>query len=126
MYDSGFGTAGVSMRDAYAAIHDWVRSHVDDPDTPTGLGERSRALVAAMPQVEDATEVEMRAVFGELIGGNLAWAYRKTDGTHRMAEYAHEALRCAGVSHEISDPAEREALLASPMRPYLFCSRLWC
>jgi len=125
MYDAGFGPDGISMSEAYAAIHKWCRGHVDDPETPTGLGERARALVASMPEPADASAVEIRAVFGELIGGNLAWAYRKTDGTHRMAEYAHSALRGAGVTQEITDPAEREMLIASPMGPYLFCSRLW-
>lgn len=125
MYDPGFGPSGIQMREAYGAIRAWVRGHVDDPDTPTGLGDRQRALVAALPRTDDASEAEMRAVFGELIGGNLAWAYRKTDGVHRMAEYAHAALQSTGVSQEITDPAEREALLASPMGPHLFCTRLW-
>ena len=125
MYDAGFGPDGISMLDAYAAIHDWCCTHVDDLEVPTGLGERQRSLVSALPQPADASVVEMRAVFGELIGGNLAWAYRKTDGAHRMAEYAHSALRGADVSQEIVDLAEREALLASPMGPYLFCSRFW-
>jgi len=125
VYDEGFGPDGISMRDAYAAVREWCTAHVDDSEVPTGLGERSRALVAAMPAAQDATDVEIRAVFGELIGGNLAWAYRKTDGTHRMAEYAHAALRGANASQEITDPVERKELISGPMGPYLFCARLW-
>ncbi len=124
-YEPGFGPGGISFEDAYTAIRTWCRDNVDGIETATGLSARSRALIAALPEPADASDLEMRAVFAEVIGGNLEWAYRKTDGRHRMAEYAHGALDGAGITFEISDPDEREQLRASLLWPHLFCTRYW-
>ena len=123
--DSEFGPDGISFADAYAAIRGWCLTHADHYKDAPGMSARSMALIAALPEVEDASEVEMKAVFGEIIAGNLLWAYKKSDGLHRMAGYAHGALEGAGMTYEISDPVEREQLVASPIGPYLFCARFW-
>ncbi len=122
--DVGFGLDGITFTEAYSAIRNWCQAHADTEEA-VGLSAKSKALISAMPDPAEATDVEMRAVFGEVITGNLAWAYRKTDGEHRMAEYAHAALNGAGIAPEITDPAERAELESSPMLPHLFCTRYW-
>jgi hypothetical protein len=121
----GFGPGGIPIEAAYAAIRAWCQAHVDDPMPVRGPSAASRQLVAVLPEPSVASELEMRAVLGELITGNLAWAYRKTDGLHPMAAYAHAGLEHAGVTTEIRDPDEREQLRTSPIWPFLFTTRYW-
>ncbi len=114
---------GISFKDAYTAIHNWYGSNVhllagrsDD------YARRSVALINALPEASTLSDLEFRAVFGEVIYGLLEWAYHKSDGRYKMAAYAHAALEAAGLSFSLSED-ERAALKASQLWTYLSFNR---
>ncbi|HKZ78456.1 MAG TPA: hypothetical protein VI750_05925 [Pyrinomonadaceae bacterium] len=113
----------ISLRDAYAKIRVWYRANksrcrVQDGD----YVQRSFALIDKLPGSEALSELELRAVLGEVIYGNLEWGYHESDGKFKIAAYAHAALKQAG--HQFSlDEHEKQALDNSQLWPYLSINR---
>lgn len=58
--------------------------------------QHSVALIDRLHEGSDLTQLELRAVLGEVIYGYLEWAYHENDGDFKMAAYAHAALEQAG------------------------------
>jgi len=109
----------IAMGDAYARICDWYTRHVDDiPSHDPSYQQRSAALIRALPSPEEISDLEIRAVFEEVLSGFLEWAYVESDGEFEMGAYAKGALRCAGHPDRLSD-SEREKLIQSPLWRYL-------
>lgn len=107
---------GTSLANAYTAIRKWCKVNAR---RQAELGNQHAVqcsdLVAALPPAEQLTELEIRAVLGEVIYGSLEWAYHQSDGRYKMAAYAHAALDNAhlplGISSE-EKVALRESFLA--------------
>ncbi|WP_347242855.1 hypothetical protein, partial [Thermogutta sp.] len=96
--------AQISLKDAYCKIRKWYQANVDMVRSRNDdYGNRSAALIEALPPVDMLSDLEIRAILGEVIYGNLEWAYHKDDGAYKMAAYAHGALEAAGQSWSLSD-----------------------
>lgn len=111
----------ISLADAYECIRRWysqniplLRQRMSDRE----YGQKSEALVNALPPAENLSELEIRAVLGEVIYGNLEWAYHESDGRFKMAAYAHGALETAGLDWSISEE-EKQQLKNSALWPHL-------
>ena len=117
--------AGMSLADAYKHIRQWYSHSI--PLLQQKMGDRdyakkSEALIRALPPVPKLSELEIRAVLGEVICGNLEWAYHQTDGKYKMAAYAHGALETAGLDWSINEE-ERQKLKTSVLWPHLMINR---
>jgi len=117
--------AGMSLADAYERIRQWyshsiplLRQKMGDRD----YANKSEALIRALPPAPQLSELEIRAVLGEVIYGNLEWAYHQTDGNYKMAAYAHGALETAGLSWSINEE-EKQKLKTSVLWPHLMINR---
>ena len=114
---------GVSFADAYTAIRDWYRSNVHRIQSRADdYSRRSVALINVLPPASALSDLEFRAVFGEVIYGFLEWAYHESDGRYKMAAYAHAALETAGLSFSLTEE-ERATLKTSKLWTYLFFNR---
>jgi len=116
---------GVTLAQAYENIRQWYAKNIALLQKPSGTGEyekKSEALIEALPPAAQLTDLEIRAVLGEVIYGNLEWAYHKSDGHFKMAAYAHGALESAGLKWSLSD-AERQQLKSSRLWPHLSIGR---
>ncbi len=106
----------LSLRDAYGKVRDWYRANAatiaqeqpaaGQPDFRPAAA-KCLPLVGVLPDVHHATELEMHAVFSEVIMGRLEWAYHKSDGAYKMAAYAHTALDTAKLNFALGK--ERQA-----------------
>ena len=109
--------AGISVADAYSAIRVWYQNNVARVDAyADDYGRRSSALVRALPATSTLSDVELRAVLREVLGGYLEWGYHESDGKYKMAAYAHAALEMSGIDPSLT-PQEIE---------HLKTSDLWC
>lgn len=107
---------GISMSDAYAKIRDWYQRNVQKAiDRGDDYGRRSAALINALPAASATTDLEKRAIFGEVLASLLEWAYVESDGEYKMYAYAKGALQTLGIDYQLS--AEEIADLRK--------SRLW-
>lgn len=109
----------IGLAEAYARIRDWYTRHVDDvPGHDPSYRERSAALIRALPPAEAVSELEIRAIFEEVLSGLLEWAYVESDGRYEMAAYAKGALQHGGHP-EWMPASDRERLIQSPLWRYL-------
>lgn len=109
---------GIELRDAYTKIRNWYQANINLlEESKDEYSEISRNLILSMPEPSTATELEMRAVMGEIIYGKLEWAYHESDGQYNMAAYAHEAVKPFG-GYSISEE-DQEALKSSVLWPYV-------
>lgn len=114
---------GISLQNAYIAIRDWYQSNVQQVVSKTDeYSQRSASLIKSLPAVNSISELEIRAVLGEVIYGSLEWAYHKSNGQYKMAAYAYGALEAAGLKYSISDD-ERKKLKTSKLWPFLSFNR---
>jgi hypothetical protein len=133
----GPNPADMSPEDAYTAIREWYQGHTEllekwrgerrewystnlpdfPPDMIIDSGETSKHLIEALPPAGRISELEMTAVFREVICGRLEWAFQETDNKYEMGQYARAALRNHGL--EFSDE-ELATLRTSALWPYLF------
>jgi len=65
--------------------------------------ERSIRLIDALPEVSSISELEIRAVFHEVIKGLLEWAYHNSDGKYEMSEYVKLALEGEDLTFRLSE-----------------------
>ena len=115
----------ISLEDAYRSVRDWYTANIpllrermgDRPDA-----QKSEGLIRALPTADTLSVLEIRAVLGEVIYGNLEWAYHESDGQFKMAAYSHAALEQAGYDWSLSE-SERDQLRSSSLWPYLIISR---
>ena len=125
----------ISIRDAYNAIRAWYQANTDriatsgDRELASVLGEwrmpwicknasSSLDLVDVLPEQDELSDLEIRAVLAEVIAGKLEWAYHASDGSFKMAAYAHAALKQAGLPILLSSK-EKQLLKDSALYPYL-------
>jgi hypothetical protein len=110
---------GITFKDAYIKIRKWYLANVNLA-TARGddYGNRSAELINHLPKVNAISELEIRAILGEVIYGNLEWAYSKDDGQFKMAAYAHAALEASNISWSLND-AEKQKLKTSQIWKYL-------
>ena len=114
---------GITIKEAYTKIRKWYLANVNIA-TARGddYGNRSAELINHLPQENKITDLEIRAILGEVIYGNLEWAYQKDDGLFKMAAYAHAALEASNLSWSLND-AEKQILKTSHIWGYLQISR---
>jgi len=117
------GLTGIRLRDAYAAIRAWYVANLWMIEWRPGIYYTSAStFIQALP--EELSDLEIRLVCAEVLGGLLEWAYCESDGQFRMAEYACAALRPYGVTFTLT-PDEREELRASVLWPLFTFNRPW-
>ncbi|HXU37429.1 MAG TPA: hypothetical protein VN937_13795 [Blastocatellia bacterium] len=109
----------ITLREAYNKIRPWYQNNKDKCKAQdASYAQKSFALIDNLPNVEKLSDLEVRAVLGEVIYGNLEWAYHQSDGEYKMAAYAHAALEQAGFQFSL-DERERDGLRHSILWPYL-------
>ena len=110
---------GISLREAYVAIRSWYRNNTFELKTRDDeYAKASLALIKALPAVTSLSELEIRAIFAEVIAGYLEWAYHRSDGKYKMAAYVHGALETASYDLFLSEE-EKKHLRESRLWPYL-------
>ena len=112
----------IGLRDAYEAIRRWYTENVHMLDESDGYARRSAGLIRAMRPASDVSDIEIRAVLGEVIYGNLEWGYTRSDGTRTMADYAKAALSQAGLTYGLS-VEDLQSLQASSLWEHLSVNR---
>jgi hypothetical protein len=109
---------GVGMRDTYATVRTWYQEHIDQP---IAIGDHFRIasapLVRALPEVARVTDVEVIAVFREVIAGRLEWAHQ-VPGGREMTDRVRVALQRAGRSYSLT-LEEEEELKTSVLWPFI-------
>jgi hypothetical protein len=114
---------GISLVEAYTEIKKWYQSNNKvvlqrDDD----YGRKSSELIKNLPAVKSISQLEIRAILGEVIFGYFEWAYHESNGKYKMAAYAHAALEASGFSFSLNDK-EKGILKKSSLWPYLFINR---
>jgi hypothetical protein len=118
MTDVSDNRGGASIREAYAAIRSWYQQNTDKPiDNGDAYRLASAPLVRALPVVSALSDVEIVAVFREVIAGRLEWAYGAEGGAKIVAR-ARAALEAAGRSYTLT-PEEEAQLGASVLWPFI-------
>ena len=114
---------GILLREAYAPIRAWYLLNLPMIEWRTSsYYTSSAALIRALPEPGDLSDLEMRAIFVEVLSGLLEWAYSESDRQFRMSEYACAALKPYGNSFTLTAD-EREELKASALWQHLSFSR---
>ena len=109
----------ITLREAYDKIRPWYRYNKAKCNVADeSYKQKSFALIDMLPSEEKLSDLEIRAVLGEVIYGYLEWAYHESDGDYKMAAYAHTAVKQAGVNYFLNE-AERDKLKQSTLWPYL-------
>lgn len=106
------------MRNEYSKLRDWYQLNVDKLDGDNDYSRRSRKLIKILPKPEQATDLEVRAIFQEVLLGLLEWAYIQSDGERAMHEYASSALSEGGFERYLNED-ETNQLRKSRLWPYL-------
>ena len=115
----------MSLPQAYENIRRWYTQNLSLlQKRPGGVeyAKQSEALIKALPPASTLNDLEIRAVLGEVIYGNLEWAYHQTDGQYKMAAYAQGAIEAAGLQSSLTE-TERQQLKGSTLWPYLSIGR---
>jgi hypothetical protein len=111
-----------STKKAYAAIRAWYQSHERElqrlAQRKDDYATRSKRLIDALPPVNGVNDLEIRAVFSEVLMGLLEWAFHDSDGKYKMSEYAKLALQAEGSPFQLSE-AESQHLMSSWIWPYI-------
>jgi hypothetical protein len=111
---------GISLTSAYESVRSWYRNHRNELENRDDeYGKASAALISALPSADAISEIEIRAIFSEVISGRLEWAYHRDDGSYKMAAYAKAALDAAGHGERWLEKGETELLKESRLWPYL-------
>lgn len=106
------------MRNEYSKLRDWYQLNVEQIGGDDDYPARSRRLIKILPKPEQATDLEVRAIFQEVLMGLLEWAYVESDGESAMNEYASEALSAGGFERYLNED-ETNQLRKSRLWPYL-------
>lgn len=92
--------ASVSLADAYGQIYRWYSADTSlvllNQRPESDYRERSRRLIANLPEPGRASDAEMRAVMQEVRAGLLEWAYQQRSGDRMNGEIAGEVLEATG------------------------------
>jgi hypothetical protein len=124
----------ITIREAYTRIREWYQANtsrfinhsaekveVGDKTIVRDVNSHARTcleLVEILPDQRDLSDIEIRAVLAEVIGGKLEWAYHQLDGSYKMGAYAHAALEQVGLPTFLLE-VEKRQLKNSPLYPYL-------
>jgi hypothetical protein len=114
----------ISIDDAYNRVKAWHQANLAKlRGGDEKYRKNSAALIRALPPRSTVTDIEIRAVFQEIIMGLLEWAYHESDGRHKMAAYAWGALKTAGFEPNLN-AEELEEITQSRLWPFLeVCKR---
>ena len=114
---------GISLSDAYANVRTWYSAQLQTlAERGDAYGQQSTELIQHLPPSGFISELEIRAVLGEVLYGYLEWGYHHSDGHFKMAAYAHAALNAAGLPISLT-PQEKGQLMQSKLWPFLQISR---
>lgn len=122
---SSMNPENISLKEAYSTIRKWYQANIDVARGRDDFYNCSVALIEALPEANVVTELEIRAILGEVIYGYLEWGYYEYDGNYHMASYAHGALDAAGLPFSIENISEDESnqLKNSTLWPHLIINR---
>lgn len=119
--DNGTG----AMKEEYTAIYNWYKRNENNiRGGDEDYKQASQRLIRALPPPTSVSDVEMKAVFHEILTMYLEWAYGETDGNMAMNEYAKKALSPLPEDERmrLSD-LEIKALQKSRIWPYIRLGR---
>ena len=103
----------ISLSDAYTAVRTWYLANFGKlTGHKDGYANHSLALIKALPSSPSST-LEARAVLGEVVYGNLEWAYHESDGSYKMGAYAHAALDAASGRFWLSEAEQQQVTQSS-------------
>ena len=106
------------IREAYASIRAWYQQNIDTPiHTGDTYRQASAAFVRALPAVSALSDLEIVAVFREVIAGRLEWAHQAKGGP-KMVEQARSAINRSGRSYSLTREEEAQ-LEASVLWPFM-------
>lgn len=115
----GPAAEAIPLREAYASIWKWYRDNVVEVTWQRDdYATASAALISHLPDPEHATDLEIRAVFMEVMSGLLEWGINLSDGNLTMANYVKRSLEPLGLHWELPD-SELGPLKKSPLWPHL-------
>jgi hypothetical protein len=110
---------GISLREAYSAIRTWYQHNIDTPLTVGDTYRQASAgLVRALPQPSAISDLEIIAVFREVIAGRLEWGYQGSDGRYTMGAFARAGLETHGRSYSLT-AEEEQSLHTSVLWPFI-------
>lgn len=92
---------GISLEDAYAAVRKWYQANTDRLMSDERLGSHaaaSKPYVDSLPPPDRASPDEMRDCLTRVIARDLEWGYHESDGSYKMAAYAHAVLDASDES----------------------------
>jgi len=113
----------ITLHDAYESVRDWYRTNkAKCRASDQNYVKKSFDLIDRLPPASNISELEIRAVLGEVIYGNLEWGYHESDGDFKMAAYAEAALEQAGFEFWINEQ-DKQSLKASSLWPHLSINR---
>lgn len=115
---------GITPIEAYKKIKSWYQNNLDHErlDKSSNYGKSSVMLIQNLPDPVSIKQVEIKAIFREVIAGKMEWAYHEADGDYKMAAYAKAALETVGQTYSISEE-EYEELKQSRLWKYITQSR---
>jgi hypothetical protein len=83
---------GLSAQERYRRIRTWYQTNVSRFAAQTGdrskYARLSADYIRDLPPPDSASPAQIEAVFKEVQGGRLEWAYHESDGQYKMAAYA--------------------------------------
>jgi hypothetical protein len=115
----------ITLAQAYESIRKWYTQNLPQlQKRPSGEDHANKSgnLIRALPPASKLNDIEVRAVLGEVIYGNLEWGYHQTDGHYKMAAYALGALEAAKLPYSMGD-ADKQQLTSSSLWPLLSLSK---
>ena len=114
---------GITMAEAYSKISQWYKNNLDlILNKGDDYSRHSVELIKHLLPSDKINDLEIKAIFGEVIFGYLEWAYHKDDGEYKMAAYALSALDTAKSKWYLEEK-EKKQLKRSHLWPYLFINR---
>jgi len=116
----------ISLKDAYSKIRKWYKANIGQIESKNDeFSIPSAALINALPPANKISDLEIMAIFADILYGNLEWAYHENDGEYKMGAYAHGAMETAGLPMWSASDDEVNRLKGSPLWQHLMiCQRL--
>ena len=113
----------ISLKAAYCKIKKWYQSNIHlAKELNSDYGDRSVNLIDNLPECDEISNVEIRAILEEVIWGYLEWGYHKKDRYYKMAAYAHGAFESNNISGQLNDN-EKKKLEKSQIWQFLTSSK---
>ncbi len=106
------------LQKVYSVIQNWLQANIE-------LVKRYESeympLVEALRPADEMRDIEMRAILGEVMWGNLEWAKDASDGQYTLRAYVWAAEKSSSDLLHLSED-EKSELRQSHLWPHLMLS----